>query len=161
MPLSRIQYDDSGELYISGIRAACEEEKSHIDRVITVCQDEIEDNISQQQEYDYFCMADGPHNGYGGDHSYKTFRRAATVLFRALHQGESVLIHCHMGQSRSVSVAIAAIGRLLDIPRHEAYDLVKRYRPQAHPDKLLMGHASTYIEQYTQEKPLWSEYEHD
>jgi len=157
--MNRIEYDDSGELYISGIKSACEDEKSHIDRVITVCQDEIKDNISSEQEYNFFCMSDGPANSYGGDHSYKIFVRAANTLFRALHQDESVLIHCHMGQSRSVSVAVAALGRLLDTPRHEAYDLVERYRPQAHPDQLLMGHVSTYIEQHTNRKPLFREYE--
>ena len=157
--MSKIAYDGSGELYITDIRSACEEEKSHIDRVITVCQDSIEDNISDEQMYHHFCMADGPHNTYGGDHSYKMFQRAANVLHSALEDGESVLIHCHMGQSRSVSVAVAALGRLLDINRTEAFDLVEYYRPQAHPDKLLIGHASTYIEQHTGQTPLWSEYE--
>ena len=157
--MNQISYDGSGELYISGIVAAREEPTSHLDRVITVCQDSVEDNISDQQEYDFFCMSDGPHNGYGGDHSYEMFSRAANILFMALEDGESVLIHCHMGQSRSVSVAVAAVGRLLGISRTEAYDLVQHYRPQAHPDALLMGHASTYIEQHTGEAPLWSEYE--
>ena len=157
--MNRIDYDGSGELYISGIRSACEDETNHLDRVITVCQDNIEDNVSDEQEYNYFCMSDGPHNAYGGDHSYETFSRAANVLFRALDQRESVLIHCHMGQSRSVSVAVAALGRLLDQSRTDTYDLVQHYRPQAHPDQLLMGHASTYIEQHTNHSPLWSQYE--
>jgi protein-tyrosine phosphatase len=157
--MNRIEYDSSGELYISGIQSACEDATNHLDRVITVCQDSIEDNVSSQQSYDFFCMADGPHNAYGGECSYELFRRAANVLFMALEDGESVLIHCHQGASRSVSVAVASLGRLLDIPRHEAYDLVQHYRPQAHPDQLLMGHASTYIEQHTEHSPLWSEYE--
>lgn len=157
--MNRIQYDGSGELYISDISEAIESEKSHLDRVITVCQDNIEENISDEQEYHHFCMADGPHNVYGGDSSYEMFSRSANELHRALKLGESVLIHCHLGQSRSVSVAVAALGRLLDIPRHEAFDTVERYRPQAHPDQLLMGHAGTYIERHTQHSRLWSEYE--
>jgi len=148
--MNHIQYDGSGELYISGIQSACEDETNHLDRVITVCQDNIEDNISDEQEYNYFCMSDGPHNAYGGDHSYEMFRRAANVLFRALHQGESVLIHCHHGTSRSVAVATAALGRLLDLPRSEAIDIIHYYRPRpSFPDRLLMSHASQYIEENT------------
>lgn len=159
--MNRIEYDGSGELFVSDITAIREQQTNHLDRVVTVCQDSVEDNISAEQEYNFFCMADGPHCGYGGDSSYEMFSRAANVLFRALHQGESVAIHCHMGQSRSVSVACAALGRLLDIPRQEAFDTVQHYRPQAHPDQLLMGHASTYIEEHTDHAPLWSEYEND
>jgi protein-tyrosine phosphatase len=159
--VNKIDYDGSGELYISGIVAVREEPTSHLDSVITVCQDSVEDNISDEQNYAQFCMADGPHNSYGGDHSYEMFAAAADTLYEALASGDSVLIHCHIGQSRSVSVAVAALGRLLDIPRHEAYDIVKNYRPQAHPDKLLMGHASTYIEHHTDTESLWSQYENE
>lgn len=157
--MNQIEYDGSGELYISGIQSACEDQTNHLDRVITVCQDSIEDNISSEQRYHFFCMSDGPDNSYGGDSSYEIFSQSANVLHTALENGESVLIHCHMGQSRSVSVAVAALGRLLEIPRHEAYDLIEHYRPQAHPDQLLMGHASTYIEENTDCTPLWNEYD--
>jgi len=157
--MSPIKYDGSGELFISGIVSVREDSTSHLDRIITVCQDSVEDNVSDEQEYDFYCMADGPHNAYGGDSSYEMFEEAADTLYEALKSGESVLIHCHMGQSRSVSVAVAALGRLLNIPRHEAFKTVKYYRPQAHPDRLLMGHASTYIEQYTENSSLWGEYE--
>lgn len=152
--MNQIQYDGPGELYISDIAAIREEPTQFLDRIITVCQDEVSDNVSDQQEYNFFCMSDGPQNSYGGDSSYETFERAAGVLHRALSTGEHVAIHCHMGQSRSVSVAVAALGRLLEVPRHEAYDIVERYRPQAHPDRLLMGHASTYIEQHTGDDSL-------
>ena len=155
--MNQINYDGTGELYISGIQSACEDETNHLDGVITVCQDNIEDNISDEQQYNFFCMSDGQQNAYGGKHSYKMFSRAANVLFMALEDDESVLIHCHQGQSRSVSVAVAAIGRLLNINRAEAYDLVQHYRPQAHPDQLLMGHASTYIENYSDSEPIWND----
>jgi len=152
--MSPIKYDGSGELFISGIVSVREDSTSHLDRIITVCQDSVEDNVSDEQEYDFYCMADGPHNAYGGDSSYEMFEEAANTLYEALESGESVLIHCHMGQSRSVSVAVAALGRLCDIPRHEAFEKVQYYRPQAHPDILLMSHASTYIEKYTNTDPL-------
>jgi len=155
--MNKIDYGGGVELYISDINDACESDKSEFDRIITVCQDSIEDNISDEMQYDYFCMSDGPANEYGGDSSYEMFSEAADTLYNALHNNERVLIHCHMGRSRSVSVAVAALGRLLDLSRTEAFDVVKRYRPQAHPDTLLMGHASTYIEQHTNHSPIWSE----
>ncbi len=111
--MNQIDYSGSGELYVAGIRASREADKSHLDRVITVCQESVSDNISSEQEYNFFCMSDGPSNYYGGDSSYEMFEEAATVLFESLNNDESVLIHCHMGQSRSVSVATAALGRLL------------------------------------------------
>lgn len=146
--MDRIEYDGVGELYISGITSIYEGETNHADRVVTVCQDNVRENVSDSQAYDFFEMADGPHNSYGGDHSYELFERAATVVWNALYHNESVILHCHMGQSRSVSVGTAALGRLLDEPRHEAFGLISDSRPQAHPDQLLMGHAQTYIEQH-------------
>lgn len=157
--MSHIDYDGIGELHVTDITTVREAATSQFDRVITVCQESVEDNISDSIDYHHFCMADGPHNTYGGDHSYDLFAEAADTLYEALATGECVLIHCHMGQSRSVSVAVAALGRLLDISRTNAYSIVERYRPQAHPDTLLMGHASTYIEKHTNISPIWSEYE--
>lgn len=144
--MSYIDYTGSGELYITGISEAAECEKSYIDRVITVCQDSIEDNVSPSIEYSYYCMSDGPDNVYGGDSSYEMFSEAADELYNALSTGESVLIHCHHGTSRSVSVACAALGRLLGIPRSEALDIIHHYRPRdSYPDPLLMEHTTQYI----------------
>jgi hypothetical protein len=157
--MDEIEYEGAGTLYISDMKAACESDKSAFDRVITVCQESIEDNIPENVEYKYFCMSDGPHNGYGGSHSYEMFERAANVLFKALNDGKTVLIHCHMGQSRSVSVATAALGHLLEQPRRETFQQIKNCRTQAKPDQLLMGHADTYIENKTMVAPLWSQYE--
>ena len=162
--MSQIAYDhqSGSELHIVDISDARTMDKSSFDGVVTVCQDSIADNVSEDTAYNFFCMSDGPNNSYGGDSSYRTFSRASNTVFKALHDGENVLLHCHMGQSRSVSVAVAALGRLLDMPRYEAFELVENYRPQAHPDQLLMGYAATYIEQHSDNlRRLWSEYEKD
>ena len=162
--MSHIAYDGPGELHITNITEAVQMEKAGFDRVITVCQDSIEDNISDEMEYSHYCMSDGPHNAYGGDHSYEMFQESAQELYRALVDGETVLIHCHAGQSRSVSVAVAAVGQLLELPRHEALDLIHHYRITHHqPDMLLMDHASRYIEQHTDtsDMPFSGEVEDD
>lgn len=147
--MNRIEYDGPGELWIGGIRSVREEPTNQFDTIVTVCQDRVDDNVSSVQTYHYFCMSDGPDNEYGGDYSYELFSDAADTVRSALESGETVLVHCHVGRSRSVSVSMAALGAMLDIPRHEAYDIIERYRPQAHPDTLLAGHASTYIEEVT------------
>jgi protein-tyrosine phosphatase len=143
--MSKIYYDGSGELHITDIHEAVEKETKSFDRIITVCQDSIDDNISDKQKYNYFCMSDGPDDSHHGDHSYEMFSNAADTVWRALYDGETVLIHCHKGQSRSVSVSVAALGRLLGVPRYKSYDVVRYYRPQANPDTVLMGHAEEYI----------------
>ncbi len=144
--MSHIDYDGSGELHITNITEACQTPKDDLDRVITTCQESIEDNVPDEITYSFHCMSDGPHNGYGGYHSYYMFEQAADELHDALDDGESVLIHCHHGTSRSVSVATASLGRLLNMSRSETIDRVHHYRPRpSYPDRLLMEHANRYI----------------
>jgi len=151
--MSHIDYDGPGELHITNITEARTMEKTGFDRVITTCQDSIEDNVSDDIWYSHYCMSDGRpevEEQYGGSCEYELFAEAAQELYGALAEGETVLIHCHAGQSRSVSVAVAALGQLLDLNRSEALDLVHYYRPSFHyPDMTLMDHASDYIDAHT------------
>lgn len=165
--MSHIAYDGPGELYITNITEARTMEKTGFDRVITTCQDSIEDNVSEDIEYSHYCMSDGRtevEEQYGGSCEYELFAEAAEELYEALADGEKVLIHCHAGQSRSVSVAVAALGQLLDLTRSESLDLVRYYRPtHQYPDMLLMEHAADYIEAYTDVRdiPFGGEVEDD
>lgn len=130
-------------LWVGDIQDVREESTSRFDRVITVCQDEVGDNVGCN--YHHFNMSDGPADSYGGDHSYELFHEAALTLLGSLMYGEKVFIHCHMGQSRSVSVACAAISVKEQIPYHRAFKMVERGRPQAHPDPHLQDHAEKFI----------------
>lgn len=129
-------------LYIGDIREACEK---HIptDVTVTVCQDSIEDNVSGN--YYHFNMSDGPDNRYGGDHSYELFEIAVDTVLKHVLSGESVFVHCHMGQSRSAAVCMAVIGTLQGLDVHEAYGYIKDRRPQIHPDGMLYDYAAMYI----------------
>lgn len=151
--MSHIDYDGAGELHITNITEAAQMDKSNFDRVITVCQESIEDNVSDQMEYSFYCMSDGDpivEGKYGGSCEYQLFKEAAQELYQALTDNETVLIHCHSGESRSVSVAVAALGQLLSLHRSEAMDLVHHYRPTSqYPDMLLMEHATEYIKNHT------------
>lgn len=146
--MTEIDYDGPGELHIVDIEQARTMDKSTFDTVMSVCQEDISDNVSDEQEYLFYNMSDGD-TGYGGRSDYKLFADAATDLYYRLKNGQSVLIHCHMGRSRSVSVATAALGRLLTLRRSDAYEIVRRYRPQAQPKQLLYGYIKQYISVHT------------
>lgn len=132
----------SDGVWVSDIIGVREEPTNQFESIITVCQDSVEDNVSAEQEYHFFCMADGPHNAYGGDSSYELFEEAVDAVLDA---AEPLVVHCHMGQSRSVSVVTAAIAVRDGMSFSEAFGQVRRYRPQADPDRLLVSHAQQYI----------------
>lgn len=114
-----------------------------ITRVITVCQDSVEDNIGC--EYSYYNMSDGPDNKYGGRHDYDYFASAADELLNAVQDGQKTLIHCHKGQSRSASVLIAVLGRLRGMTYEESESYVSQRR-DINPDEILVQHARDYIQ---------------
>lgn len=103
----------NNNLWVSDIQGAREQSTGRFDCVITVCQDEISDNVGC--EYHHFNMNDGEGTEYGGDDSFELFETASDTLLNALNKNKTVLIHCHMGQSRSVSVAVAALAVHEDI----------------------------------------------
>lgn len=133
-------------LWIGDINDVYERSTSRFDRVITVCQDEVSENVGCS--YNFFNMSDGPQCGYGGDHSYELFHEAAITLLGALTYGEEVLIHCHMGQSRSVSVSVAVIGVMKDMDRIHAFEFVKERRMQAHPEPFFDDYIEDFIREY-------------
>lgn len=135
----------ASNLWIGDISDAQEESMKEygINKVITVCQDSVEDNIGC--EYVHYNMSDGPQNSYGGDHSFDLYKEATDELYQSLSNNRKTLIHCHKGQSRSVSVAVGAIGRLENKSSEEAFGKIKEGRPQANPDELLIEHAERYI----------------
>lgn len=151
--MSHIEYDGGGELHITNIEEAHQTNKDAFDRIITVCQESIEDNVPDEMAYSWYDMSDGNpvvEGKYGGSCEYELFADAADELYTALDNDETVLIHCHQGTSRSVSVASAALGRLLEMPRSEALSLIHYYRPRnSYPDSLLMDHTNRYIHEYT------------
>lgn len=117
------------------------------DRVVTVCQDSVADNISCA--YDHFNLSDGPtdHPDARGEFGYGTFSDAADAVVSAIESGESVVVHCHMGRSRSPSVAIAAIAVIEDIRYNEAYNRVSDER-YIQPHRELVDMVQEYIEQH-------------
>lgn len=130
-------------LYISGIEEAYEADKSDFQQVITVCQDNIESNVGCR--YSHFNMADGEAKGYGGRFDDGVFKEAAEELLEALEKDRKTLLHCHVGKSRSVSVAIAVLSVKNDIPFHTARSIVEAGRKQAHPKQDLLEKGKEYV----------------
>lgn len=130
--------------YVSDIEYVRENPTDKYDVVVTCCQDEVRDNVSDETAYYWFNMADGAADSYGGDSSYGTFEVAASTVMDALEAGQKVLCHCHMGQSRSVAVAIAALAVYRGEGYWDVYDIIDRKR-DIHPDETLEAHALTFI----------------
>ncbi len=137
------------QVVISDISSAREESLDGFDCLISCCQDSIEDHVPDSSTYHFFEMADGPDNQYGGRSDYQFFERAARTMVTHLVANDDILIHCHCGVSRSVSVSIAAIGAYENKGYQETFSDIKEERPQANPDELLREHAIRFIEEET------------
>lgn len=134
------------QLWITEIPKVHEESTVHFDRVVTVCENSVADNVSCA--YDHIKLADGPYSvdTYGeSDASYKTFARGADAVLHALRDGEKVLVHCHAGVSRAPSVSIAALGVHKGITYEDAFGIVSDARLQTNPISVLRKHAYDYI----------------
>lgn len=135
-------------LWVSDIQTVREGSTAMFDRVVTVCQESVEENVGCA--YECYTLADGPHSvgRYGGECSYELFSEAAGAVVDALDDGDIVLVHCHMGRSRAPSVAAAALGVHEDRTYHGAFGIVGQHRPQTNPDDTLKAFARQYIETY-------------
>lgn len=133
------------QLYLSDISVARETSKDKFDVIVTVCQDSIEDNVGCR--YRQFNMSDGDRRtkSYGGSSDYSVFEDACDFVLSQLRNNNTILIHCHMGQSRSVAVTIACVAVYNNITFHEAKSLVREKRQTIRPHKTLLDHAKKYI----------------
>lgn len=133
------------QLYVTDIRDARTCDKDDFDAVVTVCQDSIEANVPDDIDYHYYCMADGEETGLvPGDSSYDMFEDAARIVLAHLRFDDTVLLHCHAGQSRSVSVGMAAIMVADGFTFEEAWTRMANRRPEVHPDRTLKQYARRF-----------------
>jgi histidinol-phosphate aminotransferase len=84
-------------------------------------------------------------NGPGTDQA--TFDAAVDAVRDHIAAGRTVLVHCRQGVSRSVAVAAAAIAVKDGTSLREAINAIELERPQADPDRALIGMAETYLEE--------------
>jgi hypothetical protein len=139
----------SNGLYVGDIQDTREGDTSKFDRVIGVCQDDCSENVSC--DYEHFCLADGPHDIRGhnpGEYSYELLSSAIEEVIASRIKRETVLVHCHAGQSRSVTVATAALAVLDGIHWDEAYNQVNDARPIANPGPELVRDGKKFVHEH-------------
>lgn len=132
-------------LYLCDIGGVAEHDVSDHDTIVSVCQDCRDDNISQ--EYLRFPLADDIESkrNWGGSVDYQTFFDAAEAVRERMEHG-SVVVHCHKGRNRSVSVCAAVMASLTDDEdATQKFEHIERLRPEADPSPLMEGFAHQYV----------------
>jgi len=167
-PIAGTMNQVTPHLWITDIEAAREQDTSRFDAVITVCQDSVEANVSDDISYCHHPLTDGepqghvqgdhdPQHGscitqeddsFRGDNSYEGFAQAVDDVLVRLNRGDDTLVHCHVGRSRSVAVACAALAVVKGLTYDQAFTLVKEARPIANPNPALRTKAEKYIESH-------------
>jgi len=138
----------TNKIHVTNIDTVREGPTEKFDHVITVCQDPVEDNISNNCTYYHINLADGKTNKFeGGTCSYGLFEEAATTLEEALKKDETVLIHCHTGISRSPSVTAAVLANKRNISVNKAINEIQSHRPIVNPVETLREYAKRYANQ--------------
>jgi predicted protein tyrosine phosphatase len=139
---------DGGQLWNASI-----EEVRHgstagkFDRIVSVCQDRCENNVAGRIPYDHFMLADGVESQqeHGGDCSYTMFEIAAENISEWV-QNEQVLVHCHAGRSRSVTICAAIIACERDIGFDKGLQWVTNAQDgRGDPNELLRSHGHRYV----------------
>jgi len=85
---------------------------------------------------------------WGGGVDYQTFYEAAETVIERMDEGR-VVVHCHAGRNRSVSVCAAVMAALhgeTDIDG--AFEHIERLRPEADPSPLMEGVARQFEQDY-------------
>lgn len=129
-------------LYIGDIQDA-RERRIPTDVAVTVCQDNIEDNVGCS--YHHFNMSDGEAKGYGGECTPDIFNRAVDTVVNEVENGNTVFVHCHAGQSRSSAVCITALAHVDELAYDEAFSIVQDARPIINPNRELALYARQYL----------------
>ena len=133
-------------IHITNIDTVREGPTIDFDNIITVCQEDVADNITDSCEYTHINLADGKTDRYeGGTCSYELFTEAVETLEQAIENDEMTLIHCHAGISRSPSVTAAALASQNNTSFEKALNTIRSERPIVNPAETLREYARRYI----------------
>lgn len=128
-----------GDSYDARTRDILDESK--ITAILNVAGDLLQDSLGRT--YVHAPLIDGPGNE---NHHMAS---AISELARLYKEGHTILIHCHMGVSRSPTVLAAFIAINDQIDFGTALDYIKKVRPIVHPHISLMKMAKEIINDHT------------
>ena len=83
---------------------------------------------------------------------FKLFQKASAEIHEALENGNTVLVHCMRGRSRSVAVVIAYFMEYHNKTYDEARNLIYNVRPIIGPHEALVDQLQKYEEYLTSNK---------
>lgn len=140
----------TGGLYVADIQDIREGDTSNFDHVVGVCQDDCSDNVGC--EYTHFNLADGDdQQGHvPGEYSYELLSEAIDAVIAARIRRQTVCVHCHAGQSRSATVAIAAMAVLDGMTWEDAFQHARSRRSIINPGRDLVEDGQRYVEEHRQ-----------
>jgi protein-tyrosine phosphatase len=119
------------QLFIGDIEQAGDRQryKEHgIDRVIQLTYSAPDNGYPDSVDVHTYSMMDGPRN------DEETMRDAVETTASFLQKGDTVLVHCSAGASRSVAVAAASLATVNDTGLDEELQLIRDKKPiQIHP----------------------------
>lgn len=82
-----------------------------------------------------------------GEHDYSDFKRAVDYVINKLENGETVLVHCQAGISRSAGVCSTALTETTDMTLEEALRAVEDARPIVNPASEIRSSMKQYTNQ--------------
>lgn len=132
-------------LWIGDIWDAQEGDTSQFDAVITICQDDVRDNVACT--YHQFPLSDGPapRDAYNpGVFEYELFEEAVDTIIEHVERGDCTFVHCHAGQSRSVIACTCALVVLEDTYFDDAFWTVRASRGNVSPSDEIRHFGTKY-----------------
>lgn len=113
-------------------------EQHGIGAVIRLSHSDPENGYPDDVDAYEYPMSDGPENDQGA------MSDAVAKTASLLSAGETVVVHCCAGESRSVAVCMAAIAVSRGVDFNQGWELVESVKPvRAHPD--VMDNARTAV----------------
>lgn len=118
------------DLYITSIDGVKEALPEKINCTYCVSQQRISKEKANQldSEYRFHPFKSGAIGRNGHEGSYERFCNVVESIINKIQDGETVLVHCHAGESRSAAIVIACVGHLSDIGYEEAKSRVSQER---------------------------------
>lgn len=120
-------------LHIGDFQAASEPEllrDSGVTAVVNLCFDRPSQGYPDGVAAHSFSIMDGPR------HDTETLADAIEKTLELVESGETVLVHCSAGESRSGAVVSAAVAELQGVSFVEAENVVREVKPLAMHDSL-------------------------